>query len=71
VCCGHDHRPELARVGAVKGGQTWMVNPGTVGGVGHAPTYVMADLALMHFEVIAVPVPDTVPSSQPRVTPHV
>jgi len=26
---------------------------------------------LMAFEVIAVPVPETVPSSQPRVTPHI
>lgn len=71
VCCGHDHRPELSRVDNVKGGQTWMLNPGTVGGVGHAPTYILGDLSTMQFEVVAVPVPETVPSSQPRVTPHV
>lgn len=71
VCCGHDHRPDVAQVDTVKGRQTWMVNPGTVGGVGHAPTYILGDLALMQFEVMPVPVPDNVPSSQPRVTPHV
>jgi predicted phosphodiesterase len=71
VCFGHEHKPELMQVGNIKGGQTWLVNPGTVGGVGHAPTYVMGDLQAMQFETLPVPVPETVPSAQPRVTPHV
>jgi putative phosphoesterase len=71
VCFGHEHKPELYRVDTVKGGQTWLVNPGTVGGVGHAPTYVLADLQTLEFETLPVPVPEVVPSEQPRVTPHV
>jgi len=69
VCCGHDHRASVAQVANVKGGHTWLVNPGTVGGVGAPPTYVMADLATMRFEVVAVPAEAA--SVLPPVTPHV
>ncbi|MCS6786818.1 MAG: metallophosphatase family protein, partial [Thiobacillaceae bacterium] len=55
VCCGHDHRVSLRRVENVKGGITHLINPGTVGGVGASPTYVLADLAALRFEVYAVP----------------
>jgi len=55
VCCGHDHRASLKQVENVKGGITHLVNPGTVGGVGKDPTYVLADLAAMTFEVREVP----------------
>lgn len=58
VCCGHDHRARIERVATVSGGHTWLVNPGTVGGVGAAPTYVLGDLAAMHFEICAVPEPE-------------
>ena len=34
VCCGHDHKSSIAQVATVKGGHTWLINPGTVGGVG-------------------------------------
>lgn len=57
VCCGHDHRAGIERVDNMLGGHTMLVNPGTVGGVGAAPTYVLGDLARMHFEVCAVPTP--------------
>jgi putative phosphoesterase len=55
VCCGHDHRVSVRRIDNVKGGVTFQVNPGTVGGVGKGPTYILADLAEMRFEVYDVP----------------
>ena len=55
VCCGHDHRAKVAEVQNIQGGKTWVVNPGTVGGVGAPATYVIADLATLEFEVTNVP----------------
>lgn len=55
VCCGHDHRASVRRVENVKGGTTFLVNPGTVGGVGARPTYILADLTALRFEVFEVP----------------
>jgi putative phosphoesterase len=71
VCCGHDHRPELELLPNIKGKTTWYINPGTVGGVGAEPTYVLADLVEMKFEVVRVPVAQTVPAMLPPVTPHI
>jgi hypothetical protein len=51
VCCGHSHRAEVRRVADVKGGSSWLVNPGTVAGLAAPRTWVMADLAAMTFEV--------------------
>jgi putative phosphoesterase len=51
VCCGHSHRAEVRRVSDVKGGQSWLVNPGTVAGLAAPSTWVMADLGTMSFEV--------------------
>ena len=52
VCCGHSHAPSVARQANVKGGATWLVNPGTVAGLG-APqaTWILGDLAELTFEV--------------------
>ena len=69
VCCGHDHKSSISQVATVKGGQTWLINPGTVGGVGAPPTYIMADLASMQFEIVTI---EAEPASVlPPVTPHV
>lgn len=57
VCCGHDHRAEVTEIDNVKGGKTWLINPGTVGGIGAPATYVLADLERQTFEVETVPVP--------------
>jgi len=56
VCCGHSHRAELHQEPNVRGGMTWLVNPGTVAGLG-APeaTWIMGDLAAMHFEIRTLP----------------
>ncbi len=51
VCCGHSHKVSIEAVTHIKGGTTYLVNPGTIGGVGKAPaTYIMADLESMTFE---------------------
>lgn len=56
VCCGHSHEPEVREQPHVKGGKTWLVNPGTVAGLG-APsaTWVFGNLAAMTFEVRPTP----------------
>lgn len=51
VCCGHSHMAEVAQVGNVKGGRTWLVNPGTVAGLAAPQTWVMADLEAMSFDI--------------------
>jgi putative phosphoesterase len=56
VCCGHSHEPVVRQQANIKGEQTWLVNPGTVAGLG-APeaTWIMGDLASMHFEIRILP----------------
>jgi uncharacterized protein len=51
VCCGHSHVAEIAQIPNVKGGNTWLVNAGTVAGLAAPATWVAGDLAAMHFEV--------------------
>jgi putative phosphoesterase len=52
VCCGHSHQARVESVENLEGKTTWVVNPGTIGGVGLAPaTYILADLGSMTFEV--------------------
>ncbi len=51
VCCGHSHRAGIERVANVKGGATWLVNPGTVAGISAPATWAFGDLAAMRFEV--------------------
>lgn len=55
VCCGHNHRANISMIDHVRGGKTWLINPGTVGGVGAPATYVLADLATEVFEIVGVP----------------
>ena len=54
----------------MKGGETVLLNPGTVAGVGADPTFIMADLASMEFEICAVPVEEKLAYNRPSVTPH-
>jgi predicted phosphodiesterase len=52
VCCGHSHKPEILSQPNVRGGATWLVNPGTVAGLGApAATWIFGDLATMEFAV--------------------
>lgn len=56
VCCGHSHEPEVRQQGHVKGGKTWLVNPGTVAGLGApAATWIFGDLQKMTFDVRPTP----------------
>jgi putative phosphoesterase len=50
VCCGHSHVVEAAQVANVKGGKTWLVNPGTVAGLAAPATWMLGDLAAMQFD---------------------
>lgn len=52
VCCGHSHQPLVAQQPNIKGGLTWLVNPGTVAGLGApAATWILGDLGAMTYEI--------------------
>src|SRR6185436_10824725 len=51
VCCGHSHNAEARRVANVKGGESWLVNPGTVAALAAPATWVLGDLNEMTFEI--------------------
>lgn len=52
VCCGHSHAADVRQLTNVKGGLTWLVNPGTVAGLGApAATWILGDLETMDFEI--------------------
>jgi putative phosphoesterase len=51
VCCGHDHRADIRRIENMAGGQTLLVNPGTVGGIKAPATYVLGNLETMEFSI--------------------
>ena len=44
-----DRQPNL------KGGHTWLVNPGTVAGLGAPATWILADFETLAFEIRATP----------------
>lgn len=67
VCCGHDHKAGIREIENVKGTTSLYINPGTVGGVGAAPTYVMGDLEKMEFEILEVPVDEELAYNQPSL----
>ncbi len=54
VCCGHSHVAGVSEVANVRGGRTWVVNPGTVAGLAAPATWALGDLAAMHFEVFSM-----------------
>ncbi len=54
VCCGHSHKGLIEQLPNLKGEQTLLVNPGSVGGIGSPATLVMGDLARMEFELIQI-----------------
>lgn len=55
VCCGHTHIASIEQQRDVKGGTTWLLNPGTVAALGAPPTWMLADLAQLRFELHPVP----------------
>lgn len=58
VCNGHEHRACIESVTTVNGGSALRIDPGTVAGIGAAPTYVLGDLEKMAFEIRPVPLPE-------------
>ncbi len=51
VCCGHSHQASVLQQPTVSGGTTWLVNPGSVGGLGAPASWLLADLASFDFEI--------------------
>ena len=51
VCCGHSHEASVVQQPNVRGGCTWLVNPGTVAGLGAPATWILGDLAVLRFEI--------------------
>ncbi len=70
VCCGHDHRFVVEQIDNFKGGKTTLVNPGTVGGIGKPPTYMIGDLTAMEFTERFVQTDNLVMENTDQVTPH-
>jgi len=54
VCCGHDHKTDIRTIDNIKGTSTWLVNPGTVGGIKAPATWVLGDLITMDFTIMPV-----------------
>jgi predicted phosphodiesterase len=56
VCCGHTHSAAIIEQPNIRGGHTYLVNPGTVAGI-DAPgivapcTWILGDLGRMTFEI--------------------
>jgi len=55
VCCGHSHELGIQQVKNIRGGATWLVNPGTVAGLAAPATWVLGDLATLRFETHSLP----------------
>lgn len=54
VCYGHSHEAGVFHQPNIKGTHTWLVNPGTVAGLGAPATWMMGDLAQLSFELRAL-----------------
>jgi putative phosphoesterase len=55
VCCGHSHEAGVVRQPNLEGSHTWIVNPGTVAGLGAPATWIFADFEALSFEIRALP----------------
>jgi hypothetical protein len=55
VCYGHDHRSTIKHIKNVNDGQTLLLNPGTVAGIGPKATYITGDLETMEFQIRELP----------------
>lgn len=51
VCSGHSHVASVEQQLTIAGGMTWLVNPGSVGGLGAPATWLLVDLASFDFEI--------------------
>lgn len=51
VCCGHSHDAALTQQSNITGGTTWLINPGTVAGLGAPARWIFGNLESMQFEI--------------------
>ena len=51
VCCGHSHQALIEKQKTINSGECWLINPGSVAGLGGAATWILADLANQTFEI--------------------
>jgi putative phosphoesterase len=56
VCHGHSHTAHVGEQPNIRGGRSWLVNPGSVAGidapgVNAVPTWILGDLGQMRFEI--------------------
>lgn len=51
VFCGHSHHAAIERQPNLRGAATWLINPGTVAGLGAPATFVLGDLATLTFSI--------------------
>jgi predicted phosphodiesterase len=51
VFCGHSHEALIEEVENIRGGRTWLVNPGTIAGFGEPRSFVLGDLDAMTFSL--------------------
>lgn len=51
VCCGHSHEASVVQQPTIGGGMTWLVNPGSVAGLGAPATWLLVDLVNFDFEI--------------------
>lgn len=65
VCYGHSHFPSIERLTNIKGTQTVLCNPGTVGYADAPATYVFSDLDAMTFETLLVAKDNSAMSQNP------
>jgi putative phosphoesterase len=54
VCCGHSHEASVLQQPGLGGTTTWLVNPGSVAGLGAPATWLLADLANFDFQIQAL-----------------
>lgn len=58
LCCGHSHTTEIRRV-VHQTGESVVLNPGTIAGIGAPATYAVGDLATLTFEIRTLSLGDT------------
>lgn len=54
VCCGHTHAASVLEQPSRGGRTTWLLNPGSVAGLGAPATWLLADLANFDFQIQAL-----------------
>jgi uncharacterized protein len=55
VCCGHSHAASVVQQANIQGVHTWLIDPGTVAGVGAPASWILGDLQAMSFDLRGAP----------------